>query len=180
MYICKNFNKHVDMKKIALLSMALCLVLTFSTSCKSKQSAYKAAYEQAKAREMDAPADNQAVTPVSKPAVSTQTVTPVNKPATANETRQEKITPITGENAAGIRLYSVVIGSFVNKTNAYALKERMEKDGYAPILAENEQGMLRVIVTSYDNRSDAELSRDAIRSRYYPNFQDAWLLQRRY
>jgi len=49
-----------------------------------------------------------------------------------------------------------------------------------PVLAENEQRMLRVIVTSFDNRADAERSRDAIRSRYYPNFQDAWILQRSY
>jgi cell division protein FtsN len=169
------------MKKIALLIMALCLILTFGTSCKSKQSAYKQAYEQAKTREMDEPADSQTITPVSKPVTSTQTVTPVTKPATSTtDTRQERITPISGENASGLRQYSVVIGSFVNRTNAYSLKERMERDGYSPILAENEQGMLRVIVTSYDNRSDAQSSRDAIRSRYYPNFQDAWLLQRSY
>ncbi|MDR2233415.1 MAG: SPOR domain-containing protein [Tannerella sp.] len=168
------------MKKIAMLSMALCLVLTLSTSCKSKQSAYKAAYEQAKAREMEEPADDRTITPVTKTVSPPQSVNPVTKSASSTDTRQERITPISGENSSGLRLYSVVIGSFVNRTNAYSLKERMEKDGYSPILAENEQGMLRVIVTSYDNRSDAELSRDAIRSRYYPNFQDAWLLQRSY
>ena len=155
------------MKKIGLLGMALCLVLVFGTSCKSKQSAYQAAYEQAKAREMEEPAYDDVFTPVTKPIAST-------------ESRQERITPIAGENASGLRLYSVVIGSFRNRTNAYSLKERMENEGYTPILAENEEGMLRVILTSHDNRPDAERSRDAIRSRYYPNFQDAWLLERRY
>ena len=155
------------MKKTGLLGMALCLVLVFGTSCKSKQSAYRAAYEQAQARTMEEPADYDDFTPVSKPIETT-------------ETRQERITPIAGENAAGIRLYSVVVGSFRNRTNAYSLKERMEYEGYLPILAENEQGMLRVILTSHDNRSDAERSRDAVRSRYYPNFQDAWILERRY
>ena len=155
------------MKKIGLLGMALCLVLAFGTSCKSKQSAYQAAYEQAKAREMEEPAYDDVFTPVTKPITST-------------DTRQERINPIAGENAAGIRLYSVVVGSFRNRTNAFSLKERMENEGYMPILAENEEGMLRVILTSHDNRSDAERSRDAVRSRYYPNFQDAWLLERRY
>jgi hypothetical protein len=56
----------------------------------------------------------------------------------------------------------------------------MEKQGYMPILAENEQGMLRVILTSHDNRAEAERSRDAVRSRHHPDFQDAWLLERRY
>ena len=155
------------MKKIGLYIVALCLLSTFCTSCKSKQSAYQAAYEQAKAREMAGPADNNEITPVTKP-IST------------NETRQERITPVVGENASGIKLYSVVIGSFTNSTNAYSLKERMQNEGYMPVLAENEQRMLRVIVTSFDNRADAERSRDAIRSRYYPNFQDAWILQRSY
>jgi len=155
------------MKKIGMFMMAFCLITAFGTSCKSKQSAYKAAYDQAKAREMTGPADNNQITPVSKPISTTSDM-------------QERITPIAGENAAGIRLYSVVIGSYQNRTNAYSQKERMQNDGYSPILAENEQGMLRVILTSHDNRADAERSRDAIRSRYYPNFQDAWILQRSY
>ncbi|MDR0796212.1 MAG: SPOR domain-containing protein [Tannerella sp.] len=155
------------MKKIGFLVMALCLTLAFGTSCKSKQSAYKAAYEQAKAREMAEPADNNVIAPV-------------NKPIATSETRQERITPVAGEDGSVIRLYSVVIGSFRNKTNAFSLKERMQNEGYMPVLAENDQGMLRVILTSYDNRADAERSRDAIRSKYYPNYQDAWILQRSY
>ena len=155
------------MKKIGLLIMTFCLVLTFGTSCKSKQSAYRAAYEQAKAREMTDSADNDVITPVTKPIAT-------------SDTREERITPISGENASELKLYSVVVGSFSNRTNAYSLKERMQNDGYTPILAENDQAMLRVILTSFDNRADAERSRDAIRSKYYPNFQDAWILQRRY
>ena len=155
------------MKKIGLLIMTFCLVLTFGTSCKSKQSAYRAAYEQAKAREMTDSADNDVITPVTKPIAT-------------SDTREERITPISGENASELKLYSVVIGSFSNRTNAYSLKERMQNDGYSPILAENDQAMLRVILTSFDNRADAERSRDAIRSKYAPNFQDAWILHRSY
>ena len=155
------------MKKIGFLGMALCLVFTFGTSCKSKQSAYQAAYEQAKAREMAESADDYDFTPVSKPVAT-------------NETRQERVTPIEGENASGLRLYSVVIGSFQNRTNAYSLKEKMQNEGYMPILAENEQGMLRVILTSHDTRTEADRSRDAVRSKYNPNYQDAWILERRY
>ena len=155
------------MKRTELFIIALCFALAFGTSCKSKQSAYQAAYEQAKAREMSEPTDSNEITPVTKPIA-------------ANETRQERITPVAGENASDIKLYSVVIGSFTNSTNAYSLKERMQNDGYMPVLAENEQRMLRVIISSFDNRVDAERSRDAIRSKYAPNFQDAWILQRSY
>ena len=155
------------MKKIGLLGMTLCLVFVFGTSCKSKQSAYRAAYEQAKAREMAQPTDDNEITPVSKPVATT-------------DTRLERITPITGENASELKQYSVVIGSFTNRTNAYSLKERMQSDGYMPILAENPQGWLRVILTSHDTRVDADRSRSTIRSKYYPLYQDAWILERRY
>lgn len=148
--------------------MALCVVTMCCVSCKSKQSAYKAAYEQAKEREMtnSEPVEEQ--------------ITPVTKAKTSTATRQEKITPISGENPEGIKLYSVVIGSFKNKTNAYSLKERMQNEGYMPVLGENEQGMLRVILTSHETRKEAEKSRDAIRAKFFPNFQDAWLLERTY
>ena len=139
-----------------------------TVSCKSKQSAYKAAYEQAKEREIssDEPTDEE--------------IAPVTKSKDSGETRQEKITPVEGEDADAIKLYSVVVGSFKNRTNAFSLKERMQNEGYTPVLGENEQGMLRVIVTSFETKAEAEKSRDAIRAKYRPNFQDAWVLERTY
>ena len=93
--------------------------------------------------------------------------------------KQEKVKPASSEDEAGLKKYSVVIGSF-NRTNAYSLKERMIDEGYRPVVAENESGMLRVIVTSFDSKIDAARSRDAIKTKYAPNFQDAWLLERKY
>ena len=148
------------MKRIGLLGVTLCLVFAIGTvSCKSKQSAYKAAYEQAKEREIssDEPTDEE--------------IAPVTK---------SKDSPVEGEDADAIKLYSVVVGSFKNRTNAFSLKERMQNEGYTPVLGENEQGMLRVIVTSFETKAEAEKSRDAIRSKYRPNFQDAWVLERTY
>ncbi|MDR2920455.1 MAG: SPOR domain-containing protein [Tannerella sp.] len=157
------------MKKVSFLLISLCIIM-LGTSCKSKQSAYKTAYEQAKTKEMETgPVVEDDIAPVTK-----------SKTPTSSTPRQEKINPVAGEDGSGLKLYSVVIGSFQNRTNAYSLKERMQNDGYMPILGENEQGMLRVILTSHENRQDAERSRDAIRQKYYPNFQDAWLLERQY
>ncbi|MDR2138597.1 MAG: SPOR domain-containing protein [Tannerella sp.] len=161
------------MKSAGLIGVVLGLALLCCVSCKSKQKAYKAAYEQAKENEVvdysvPAEEEEEIIEPVSK----SKTATP---PA-----RQERISAIAGENANGIKLYSVVIGSFKNQTNAYSLKERMQAEGYMPILGENEQGMLRVILTSHETRQEAAQSREAVRSKYYPNFQDAWILERRY
>lgn len=145
-------------------------------SCKPKQSAYKAAYEQAKEKETTAP-----VTEEVDETYDEEEVAPVSKPRTSNATtRSERINAAEGEDASRLKRYSVVIGSFKNKTNAYSLKERMQNEGYHAVLGENEQGMLRVIVSSFDDKADAAASRDAIKAKYAPNFQDAWLLERAY
>ena len=162
------------MNKIWLFGASLCMILALG-SCKPKQSAYKAAYEQAKEKETTAPVEVieeqetvEEVAQVSKPRVSSVT------------TRTEKINAAQGEDASRLKRFSVVVGSFKNKTNAYSLKERMQNDGYNAVLGENEQGMLRVIVASFDNKADAAESRNAIKAKYAPNFQDAWILERQY
>ena len=154
------------MNKIWLFGAAVCMVLALG-SCKPKQSAYKAAYEQAKEKESTAPVE------VVEQEEEVVEVAPVSKPRTSTATtRTEKINAAQGEDASRLKRYSVVVGSFKNKTNAYALKERMQNDGY--------NAVLRVIVASFDNKADAADSRDAIKAKYAPDFQDAWLLERAY
>ena len=157
------------MNKIWLFAAAFCMVLSLG-SCKPKQSAYKAAYEQAKEKENTSDVYEEDV--VEKP---------ISKPRTDNvSTRQERISAAAGEDASRLKRFSVVIGSFQNRTNAHSLKDRMINDGYNAVLGENESGMLRVIITSFDNKSDAVDSREYIKERYAPNFQDAWILERSY
>lgn len=156
------------MKKILLFGVAICCVFMLG-SCKSKSSAYKTAYEQAKSN------DNEWVEEEDD---DTEVLT--SEEISYESVRQEKVKPAQGEDGSGLKKYSVVIGSFKNRTNAYSLKERMADEGYMPIIAENDFGMLRVIVTSFDSKADAARSRDAIKSKYDPNFQDAWLLERQY
>lgn len=155
------------MKKVLYLVMALLLAGAF-TSCKPKQSAYKAVMERAQQREI-ANAANE---------------TPKDEiiPVTVDETdvRPEKVTAARGEDANNLKRYSVVIGSFQNETNARSLRNRMQDQGYNAILAQNEQGMYRVIVTSFDEKIDAVRSRESIKSMFAPQFQDAWILERTY
>ncbi|MDR3142268.1 MAG: SPOR domain-containing protein [Tannerellaceae bacterium] len=177
------------MNKIWLLGAVLFALLAFG-SCKPKQSAYRAAYEQAKENESATPveefdddddgeyvddefADDFEV--VSKPRTDIEKESDLNV-----STRQERINPYMGENMANLKRFSVVVGSFRNNTNAYSLRDRMQSDGYNALVAQNELGMLRVIVSSFDSKRDALYSRDAFRSKYYPNFQDAWILERYY
>lgn len=158
------------MKKLIFYSIVL-LIAAGVTSCKPKQSAYKAAYERAKEKE---------VTPQTNTEQAVQPDVTVNRSTTTSQiaVRKEKITPVTASDASGLRRFSVVIGSFVNQTNASSLKESMEKDGYRVILAQNEKQMYRVIVASFDSKDDAASERDRIKTKYTPRFDDIWLLER--
>lgn len=156
------------MKKSLLVFISLTLLLG-AVACKPKQSHYRQVYESAKQREI---AESNASSSTSSDVIVSKPAEPVIS------VRKERLNPVDGEDGMRLKKYSVVIGSFQNSTNAYSLKERMEADGYTPILARNESGMLRVIVTSFDSREAAAQSRDAIKQRYAPNFQDAWLLER--
>ena len=142
--------------KFWLFGLALCLVCSFS-SCKSKQSSYKAAYEKAKEK------DSTSSVAISN--VSDATV------------KKEKITTVSG---SGLKRFSVVIGSFQNKTNATSLQERMQAEGFNVILAQNESLMYRVIIATYDDKSSAASRRDVIKVQYAPAFQDAWILEQQY
>ena len=154
------------MKKILLFVAAVCCIFAME-SCKSKSSAYQNAYDQAKANDTSWDyADNTEV--LTSEEISYESI------------RQENLNTVQGEDLSGVRRYAVVIGSFQNRTNAFSMKDRMTNEGYMPVVAENDLGMLRVIVSSFDNRNDAVRARDAFKSKYYPNFQDAWLLQRSY
>lgn len=185
------------MDKILLLGFALCFAIIFN-SCKPKQSTYRAAYEEALERsdtddesfdefgDESEFTDEVDITPVSKPRTESEPVDMGNSGyPDINEslniaTRQERINPYEGESFQSLRRYNVVIGSFRNRTNASALKERMQYEGYNAILAENELGMIRVIIYSSDNRAESIRSRSSFKSKYYPNFQDAWILERSY
>lgn len=170
------------MKRIFGFGLALLLVAGFS-SCKPKQSAYKSVYEAAKEREMQ---DN------SSAIVTRPTPAPTNNYPEAS-VRREKITPVYEADASGLKAYSLVVASLSVKPNAEALKERLQKEGYNVILAQNEQGLYRVIVASYDDKPSAEGKRNEIVQKYKTvgdaaslrkiygiPFDDLWILQRLY
>ncbi|MDR2626858.1 MAG: SPOR domain-containing protein [Dysgonamonadaceae bacterium] len=152
--------------RFLLWGIVICFVCSFP-ACKSKQSAYKAAYERAR---------EKPVTPA--PVVEQVTTAPAPKPAPAiAEVKKERVTAVAG---TGLKRFNVVIGSFQNKTNALSLKERMETEGFNVILAQNEAEMYRVIVASYDAKYEAAVKRDEIKAKYAPLYADAWILEQLY
>ncbi|MBP5278384.1 MAG: SPOR domain-containing protein [Prevotella sp.] len=157
------------MKKYILLCAGLAAVMAF-TSCKSNESAYKKAYEKAKAQETTLatqPEETTVVAPVvSRPVTETTVVDNVDNVSV----RQESLTVVDG---AGLRNFSVVVGSFSVKANAEGLTQTLRNQGYAAQIAYNaSRNMYRVVASTYDDKASAVRSRNDLRATY----PDAWLL----
>ena len=153
------------MKKTLLMGAAICAVFAM-TSCKSKESAYKKAYEKAKAQQETVVATPVAVTPAAP-----VTTTPAADYSNVN-VRTENVSLVNG---APLKAYSVVVGSFSVQSNANALSTTLAGKGYAPRVVKsvvNGADWYRVIATSYDTKAEAAQSRAALESQY----AGAWLL----
>ena len=158
------------MKKSVLFGL-LSVLLVFA-SCKSKESAYKQAYEKAKAQEttqvqVNAPMQ---VTPVATTPVASDNLdqTPV---------RQEQVDAVAV--SGDLKPYSVVCGSFSLQANAQALKEYLVGEGYnAGIVKNVDKNMFRVIIGSYDTKAEAAKAREAFKVKYpsRADFQGSWIL----
>ena len=119
--------------------------------------------------------------------------TPIHAPAHQPAVRQENISPLFAADATDLRRYSVVVASLSNRGNAEALQRRLQSEGNHVILAQNERGMFRVIVGSFDNRFQAVAQKEELRRRYSamgsPDFlvrrygipfNDLWILARHF
>ena len=171
------------MKNYAIPVLALATIALMG-SCKSKESAYRQAFEQAKAQQTattDAQSTVVTVNPVEPQGQERQVaVTPVtpSQPAADNadvRTINGGFSVINGEK---LKTYSVVVGSFVAQANAEGLLARLKSKGYnARIVKTNETisnhtGWYRVIASSYDDKASAVQSRNQLISDY----AGAWLL----
>lgn len=159
------------MKKNVVLCVGVCAALAL-TGCKSSGSAYKKAYLKAQAQQENQQAEAaQSETPVVAPIVEK----PVSQTTVVDNTdnaavRSESVTLVSG---AGLKNYSVVVGSFSLKANAEGLQGTLKSAGYdAQIVYNPSNNFYRVVAATFDLKSDAVSSRDQFRSKY----PDAWLL----
>lgn len=158
------------MKKNVLFGlMSILLVIT---SCKTKESAYKQAYEKAKAQEST---QVQVSAPVQVTPVATVTESTNNYDATPVRQEQVAAVSVSGE----LKAYSVVCGSFSLQANAQGLKDYLIGEGYKAGIVKNvEKNMFRVIIGSYDTKADAARARESFKQKYpsRADFQGSWIL----
>lgn len=174
------------MKNYFVLGLALCSAVAL-TSCKSQESAYRQAYEKAKAQEMNNKNDDNATTVTVTPAPTTGNeqnvvVTPVTTTPAPSQADNADVRTIPGGvtvvSGEGLRAYSVVVGSFVTQANAENLMNTLKGKGYAArVVRTNETinghtGWYRVIASSYDDKASAVQSRSELSGTY----AGAWLL----
>ena len=159
------------MKKYAIVCAGLCLAMAF-TSCGSSEKAYSKMYEKAQAadaaQKSEQPTEEVAVvTPVvEKPASETVVVdNSDNVPV-----RQGKYSVVSG---AGLKAFSVVVGSYSVQANAEGMQGQLKNKGYAAQVAyDDSTRMYRVVISTFDTKNEAVQSRNQVRSEY----PDAWLL----
>lgn len=165
------------MKKILLLGAAVCAVFMMS-SCKSKESAYKKAYEKAKAQQTQTTVTPAvSTTPVQQ--VTTQTVTPVTTTPVADysnvQVRNENVSFVEG---SPLKQYGVVVASVTIKSNGVALMQKLAGQGYNSCVAQaqvNGQTFYRVVACSFDTKADAAQKRAQLETQY----PGAWLLYKK-
>lgn len=158
------------MKNYLVICAGLCMVLALG-SCKSKESAYRKAYDKAKAQETTATDTSYDDTPVVTPFVDSPAIdTPTTENYDNVAVRSENLTVVNG---SGLKAYSVVVGSFQVKSNAENLVSRLRSQGYDAQLAYNSaRDMYRVVASTFSDKGSAVQSRNKLRS----TFADAWLL----
>ncbi|MBR0166330.1 MAG: SPOR domain-containing protein [Prevotella sp.] len=161
------------MKKTTLICVGLCAAMAF-TSCKSSESAYKKAYEKAKQYDTatqqataQTTEDAAVVAPVeAKPADEARVVDNLDNVSV----RQESVSLISG---AGLKDFSVIVGSFGLISNAEGLQQKLKAAGYdAQIVKNEDKNMFRVVASTFADKASAVSSRDQLRETY----PDAWLL----
>lgn len=145
------------------------IALVAMSSCKSKQlvTEISSAHEPAQDAVQSDAYESQTVTPIVEFPEAVARVEEEN-------TRSEAFRLAAGEtNAAAMsKKYHVQVGAFRNHNNAKALRDKLAAEGNSPMMVENNQGMLRVIIASFDEYKDARAKINQINR----TFPDAWIL----
>ncbi|MBO4730571.1 MAG: SPOR domain-containing protein [Bacteroidaceae bacterium] len=165
-------------KTFAAVALSMVLAISMS-SCKSKESLYKKAYEKAQAQN----ANNTQVTedPTTVNVTPVQPATPVTTTTTTTPVTQDDNVSVRSEalqvvDGAGLKAYSVVCGAFSLQANATGLQQKLKQNGYQAQIALNpERKLYRVIAATFDTKAEAIPALQTLRQTY----PDAWLLYKK-
>ena len=151
------------------------------SSCKAKEDAWQQAYNKATENTVE---DQQVVQvpQVQEDVAKVTPVTPQNNNTAAVAAIDSDVRTIAGElqvvSGKPLNTYSVVVGSFVNQTNAESVRERLAENGYDARVVKTQEtinghtGWYRVVASSFADKASAIASKETLKSTY----AGAWLL----
>jgi cell division protein FtsN len=155
------------MRRTIRLIIALAIVMTATSACKTKQ----------KIAEVPAGANVQATKQkvVTNATTNVSTATTENLSSEPEVTRNENFSLVDGESSALKYKYHVVVGSFSKQENARGLQKTLKSEGNNALIVVNEKGMYRVLIASFNDYKQAHTRINQIADR----FADAWVLVQR-
>jgi len=145
----------------------LVAVLLLFSCCKSNEKAYQAAFEKMREKDTELAKLEEADLLADTSQNLIKRTTPVNLKIS------ESVTVVSGD-IKNLSKYNMVLKSFINRTNAKSLYERMVEEGYKAVLVQNAKMEYRVIVESCKYEVDA----DRIVIELRKTWPDAWILVR--
>ena len=174
------------MKKSVVLGLAFIAALSL-VGCKSKESAYKKAYEKAKAQELAAqqsyndvtetvPVTTTVVTPVEEEydntTVNTNTNTDVTTFTNAVSSNSNSYNSAPSTSTASVKRYCVIVGSYESQSGAERILQQVKNNGYSSAKIVYGDGRYRVAATSFNDLQSARSSRNTLIKQY----EGAWIL----
>lgn len=146
--------------KIQYISLIILLALTLG-SCKSKKNLSYIPPETQNIEEEVA---------VTNPVSEYEDQTVLVREEMVNRIENSLVVPLS-EN------YFVIMGSFKVLDNALKFQTQLQKEGFNSQLLQNDKGLYRVSVFSYNDVNEARQKVLSVRKQY-PKYSDTWLLRR--
>ncbi len=138
----------------------------FFSCCKSNEKAYQAAFEKMKEKDAE-------MLKIEQADILGDSSETLVKQTSTNLKVSESVTVVFGD-AKNLSRFNIVLKSFINRTNAKSLYERMKEEGRLAVLVQNSKKEYRVIVESCKYEMDA----DKILNEVKKSWPDAWILVR--
>lgn len=145
----------------------LVAVLLLFSCCKSNEKAYQAAYEKMKEKDTELLKQEEADMLADNKDVLIKRTDPVNQKIS------ESVTVVAG-NAKNLSRFNIVIKSFINRTNAKSLFDRMVEEGHKAVLVKTPKNEYRIVVATCQYEVDA----DRIANEFKKTWPETWILVR--
>lgn len=142
-------------------------MLVLFACCKSNEKAYNAAYQRMKEKNEASLLEERAQTAE----IISDDVVKKKDPGMVKV--HEVVTLMLGDEQH-LSTYNIVIKSFINRTNARSLYQRMLEEGHNAVLVQNKDLMYRIVIDACKYEADAEKLLTAVRDKW----PEAWILVR--